>query len=202
MEMELKEFVSRTLTEIAEGVAAAATAAAEFGAVVNPDIDHPIGGRSPRVVEIEFTVGLTVTDAAKTKGGIGVVAGIFALGSQGESNSTSGATTHIKFKVPMILPIPKVTSLAKSRRRGARSRAGASYSRKLERGGAGCGFCCSLRSGDWLPPPFLPGAHRSLDSPIMEGKFGRSQLMRPSTANSFRLSNTPTPSRASARALV
>lgn len=36
MEMGLKEFVSRTLTEIADGVATGATAAADFGAVVNP----------------------------------------------------------------------------------------------------------------------------------------------------------------------
>lgn len=37
-------------------------------------MDKPVA----KVVEIEFTVGLTVTDAAKTNGGIGVVAGVFA----------------------------------------------------------------------------------------------------------------------------
>jgi hypothetical protein len=108
MEMELKEFVSRTLTEIAEGVAAGAKAAAEVGAVVNPRERNPRGEDGPvaKSVDIEFTVGLSVTDAAKTKGGIGVVAGIFALGSQGESNASTGATTHIKFTVPIILPSP------------------------------------------------------------------------------------------------
>ncbi len=61
---------------------------------------------NPDEVKIEFTVGLTVTDGAKTKGGIGVVAGIFALGSQGESNTATGSMTHVKFTVPVILPNP------------------------------------------------------------------------------------------------
>jgi hypothetical protein len=61
---------------------------------------------TPEQVDIEFTIGLTVTDAAKTKGGIGVVAGIFALGSQGESNTARGSMTHVKFTVPVILPNP------------------------------------------------------------------------------------------------
>jgi hypothetical protein len=105
--MELKEFVSRTITEIAEGVAAGAIAAAKSGAVVNPG-EMGMGGieMDPKEVNIEFTVGLTVTDAAKTKGGIGVVAGIFALGSQGESNTATGSMTHVKFTVPVILPNP------------------------------------------------------------------------------------------------
>lgn len=108
MEMELKEFVSRTLTEIAEGVAEGAKAAEATGAIVNPRERNPRGedGVSGKCIDIEFTVGLSVTDAAKAKGGIGVVAGIFAIGTHGESNATTGATTHIKFSVPMILPSP------------------------------------------------------------------------------------------------
>lgn len=105
--MELKEFLSRTLAEIAEGVANGAKAAAEFGAIINPGV-ITMGGveLSPNEVKIEFTIGLTVTDDTKTKGGIGVVAGIFALGSQGESGGSSESTTHIKFTVPAILPNP------------------------------------------------------------------------------------------------
>jgi hypothetical protein len=41
--MELKEFVNRTLTEIAEGVATGAIAAKKVGAVVNPR-DVALGG--------------------------------------------------------------------------------------------------------------------------------------------------------------
>lgn len=108
MEMELRDFVSRTLIEIAEGVAAGAKAAAEVGAVVNPRERSPHGHEqaTSKSVDIEFTVGLSVTDAAKAKGGIGVVAGLFAIGTHRESNATTGATTHIKFTVPMILPSP------------------------------------------------------------------------------------------------
>ena len=103
--MELKDFVSRTLTDIAEGVATGAKAAAEFGAVVNPK-SATLGGelRHADETQIEFTIGLTVTDAASAKGGIGVVAGIFAVGARGETNEVSASTTHIKFAVPVILP--------------------------------------------------------------------------------------------------
>jgi hypothetical protein len=106
--MKLKEFVSRTLTEIAEGVAEGAIAAQKSGAIVNPLEPVMMGGetRYAKSVDIEFTVGLSVTDATQTKGGIGVVAGIFAVGSQGASNSSTGSTTHIKFKVSVILPSP------------------------------------------------------------------------------------------------
>ena len=105
--MELKDFISRTLADIAEGVSAGARAAAEFGAVINPGVTA-LGGVKLLLneVNIEFTVGLTVTDDTKTKGGIGVVAGIFALGSQGESGGSHESTTHIKFTVPAILPNP------------------------------------------------------------------------------------------------
>jgi hypothetical protein len=105
--MELKDFVSRTLAEIAEGVSVGAKSAAEFGAVVNPG--RAIMGGSellPEEVNIEFTIGLSITDDTKTKGGIGVVAGIFAFGSQGESGGSHESTTHIKFTVPAILPNP------------------------------------------------------------------------------------------------
>lgn len=107
LRMELKEFLAQTLAEIAEGVATGAEAASKFGAIVNPG-GVGLGGVefSPEKVSIEFTIGLTVTDGTKTKGGIGVVAGIFALGSQGESTGTTGSTTHIKFTIPAILPNP------------------------------------------------------------------------------------------------
>lgn len=106
--MELKDFVSRTLVEICEGVAEGAAAAEKAGAVVNPRGRSPQGTESPRSlpVNIEFTVGLSVTDGTQSKGGIGVVAGVFALGSQGASNASTASTTHIKFSVPVILPSP------------------------------------------------------------------------------------------------
>jgi hypothetical protein len=106
--LELKEFVSRTLTEIAEGVADGAVAAEKVGAIINPRGRTPQGSEAPRSipVNIEFTVGLSITDGTQTKGGIGVVAGLFALGSQGTSNASMASTTHIKFSVPVILPSP------------------------------------------------------------------------------------------------
>lgn len=105
--MELKEFVKRTLAEIAEGVSEGAKAAEAFGAIVNPrGFMMGIESDEGENVSIEFTVGLSISDATQTKGGIGVVAGIFAIGSQGQSNDATLSTTHIKFNVPMVLPSP------------------------------------------------------------------------------------------------
>ncbi len=105
--MELKDFISQTLREIAEGVYEGAKGAEQFDAVVNPreqafEADLTYG----KEVNVEFTIGLSVTDATTAKAGIGVVAGIFAIGSQGESNASHGSTTHVKFSVPIILPSP------------------------------------------------------------------------------------------------
>jgi hypothetical protein len=117
--MELKEFLAQTLAEIAEGVATGAKDASKFGAVVNPGKIH-MGGVEllPDEVNIEFTIGLTVSDGTKTKAGIGVVAGIFALGSHGESTGTTGSTTHIKFTVPAILPNPVTRASLKAGPKG------------------------------------------------------------------------------------
>lgn len=109
--MDLKEFVSETLIQIAEGVAQASEKAAPKGAEVNPKSwsgnDERYSSEGSRIQQIEFTVALSVNEGTATKGGIGVVAGMFALGTQGQSSNNQASTTHVKFSVPMALPLPK-----------------------------------------------------------------------------------------------
>jgi hypothetical protein len=53
---------------------------------------------------VEFDVAVTASSATGTKGGVGVVAGILALGAQGQSNQENKALSRLKFSVPISLP--------------------------------------------------------------------------------------------------
>ena len=111
--MELKDFVSQTLSQIIEGVKDAGDYANSNGAEVNPDLVGNIaelgkqgilwgGGRPVQIVK--FDVALTVTEGTGTKGGIGVFAGAIILGSSGESQSSNVSVSKVQFSVPVALP--------------------------------------------------------------------------------------------------
>jgi len=72
---------------------------------------HKIGDaemRGGQVVSfVEFDMAVTATEGKETKGGIGVVAGVFTLGSAGKSDAASGSESRIKFSVPLLLPTHK-----------------------------------------------------------------------------------------------
>src|SRR5260370_33921195 len=93
--MELKDFVSRTITDIIEGVREA-QAAAGSDAYVNPGIGREI---------VEFDVALTVTEAAEKKGGGGItVAGFLKAEGGGGSSSSNSSISRVKFSVAVKLP--------------------------------------------------------------------------------------------------
>ena len=114
--MDLKDFISQTLVQIAEGVNESGTRINELGGEVNPHImsDHKEMGRhgilwgSGRAIHIvEFDVALTVNTGTGTKGGIGVFAGVVNLGSSGESREENRSVSRVSFTVPLSLPKPK-----------------------------------------------------------------------------------------------
>lgn len=111
--MDLKEFVTQTLTQIIEGVRDAQTRGKELTAEVNPHLDTSAeqagkqgflnaGGQFVPIVQ--FDVALTVTEGTGTKGGIGVFAGAIFLGSSGQSQNESSSVSRVKFSVPVRLP--------------------------------------------------------------------------------------------------
>ena len=112
--MQLKNFISQALTEIIHGVSDAQQALGDNGKFINPELstqqgDHEKHGKNVSIqgqlVQIvEFDVAVTATEGTGTKGGIGVVAGFFAIGSQGQSSSENSAVSRIKFSVPITLP--------------------------------------------------------------------------------------------------
>src|SRR5687767_14554985 len=112
--MELKDFVSMTLTQLVEGVQDAQAKLGDSGAKVNPNLHVGMGrevgggaivsdGRGHAHI-VQFDLGLTVTEGTGTKGGVGVVAGVFNLGSAGESSNAKSAVSRVQFAIPIGLP--------------------------------------------------------------------------------------------------
>jgi hypothetical protein len=105
--MDLQEFVTSTLVQIVDGVAAARDqiAAGTTGASVNT---HSLkSSDSLRVVPaqpVEFDVAVTVSTeaAAGTKGGIRVA--VFNLSAEAGGKATSEAVSRIKFAVQLSQP--------------------------------------------------------------------------------------------------
>lgn len=111
--MELREFVAETIKQIAAGVKDAQAAHDDHGGFVNPHLSttaelavkHGVLIASGRAVQlVQFDVALTVTEGTGTKGGIGIFAGAFSVGSSGQSNEQSSSVSRIKFFVPLVLP--------------------------------------------------------------------------------------------------
>ncbi len=111
--MELEEFVKRAIVDIVTAAVEAHKVVQAHGAAVNPTNisfrpdqlagagytdDHNI----TRL--IEFDVAVTASEGTGTKGGIGVVLGAVALGSQGQSQQQREAISRIRFTVPILLP--------------------------------------------------------------------------------------------------
>ena len=55
--------------------------------------------------DVDFDVALTVTEGTGTKGGIGIVAGAFALGSTGQSTAQNSSVSRVQFSVPIAFPL-------------------------------------------------------------------------------------------------
>ena len=121
--MDLKDFVNNSLTQIALGIIDANEALSGTDAIINPteivvhsDSSQAYGRtRRPersegptRVVErIEFDVAVTVQEGESSNAGIKVSVMSIGLGAGGESSSTTGSQSRIKFTVPMVFPSKK-----------------------------------------------------------------------------------------------
>jgi hypothetical protein len=111
--MDLKEFVSQTLSQIIDGVTDAQDSVSGKGGAINPHLHatHEQLGKqgflntSEGLAQIvEFDVALTVTEGTGTKGGIGMLAGAVNLGSSGESSAQNSSVSRVRFSVPLRLP--------------------------------------------------------------------------------------------------
>ena len=115
--MELKDFVSSTLVEIAEGIKEAQDKCAEIGGIINPSnlgaqdemyfIQHKAGGiRDERfyISNVEFDIALSNFEDTETKGGIGVLLSAVGLGVSSRDSFNVSEVTRVRFSVPVKLP--------------------------------------------------------------------------------------------------
>lgn len=114
--MELKDFVSQTLTQILDGVKTSQAYAKENNAGINPPYPSFFGdkassylkGKNGGIIQyIDFDVAVTTIEGTGTKGGIGIFVGPVGIGAQGKSDSSNTSVSRIKFSIPVEFPIQK-----------------------------------------------------------------------------------------------
>jgi len=122
--MELKDFITETLTQMMEGVKNAQEKAKEFGAIVNPPSIHKkestinLGnlGEYQRIQTIEFEVSLTSTSTNDTQKGISVAFAGIGLGSGKGNNEQNAIVNRIKFEIPIALPYTSFDEIKKMKK--------------------------------------------------------------------------------------
>jgi len=116
--MQLHEFITETLTQIAEGVNNANKRLQGSSAVVNPrNVNYNRDGnirtygwltenkeRLRAVHLVDFDVVVTATEGKENKGGLGVAFAGIGLGSTRKEDQEHIAQNRIKFSIPMVLP--------------------------------------------------------------------------------------------------
>ena len=113
--MELKQFITETLTQIAQGVKDAQYNVSELGAKINPANVAGFEGNVPRtkgashsktriLCDVEFNVALTNDKSNSTGTGVGVLFGALNLGGKHENEDKNTELTSIRFNVIMELP--------------------------------------------------------------------------------------------------
>ena len=116
--MQLHEFITETLSQIAKGVGDANQKLQGTSAIVNPrDVNYntnenirAYGWLTERkeklraVHLVEFDIAVTATDGKENKGGIGVALGSIGLGTARKEEHERVAQNRISFSIPMVYP--------------------------------------------------------------------------------------------------
>lgn len=97
--MELKNFISKTLIEIIDGIKDAQSHAIENQAVIAPQVVV-----TRKVNTIKFNVAVTTVDGSNAEGGAGIFVGPITIGGRVETGQSSEATSRIEFEIPMYYP--------------------------------------------------------------------------------------------------
>jgi len=114
--MELKDFVSKTLSQIIEGVKDAQIQAVKHGAKVNPTLTFndmnnfrtymvtPISNGASPIFMVDFDVAIIASESEGINGGGGLNVAAIRIGAQGESISNKTLESRVKFMIPITLP--------------------------------------------------------------------------------------------------
>jgi hypothetical protein len=110
--MELKEFVKETLVQITEGVKEAQDECKKAGGLINPMLRIPVSnaekfeidGQYYPASKVSFRVGLSESDTAGGKNGIGVFLGKFSMGIEKVKETEIQSITSVEFDVTVVFP--------------------------------------------------------------------------------------------------
>jgi hypothetical protein len=114
--MNLEEFISQSLSQIAKGIEKANDELSESQALVCPQGVTGIKSESKygtlkvdqdtylKVNEISFDVAVTVTSGSESGGNLGISVSGFSIGAKGKENQADSSQSRIKFSIPMVLP--------------------------------------------------------------------------------------------------
>lgn len=104
--MELKEFISKALIDIAEGAKEADTHLSGMGGMVNPR-DQGYDCRTEcKPCEINFSIAVSESESRTKGSGISVVFGSVGLGRTGKENRSGDTVSRLDFTIRVILPPP------------------------------------------------------------------------------------------------
>ncbi len=122
--MELKDFISETIVQIASGVIEATEKCKNMNVIVNPDVTYGQNGEfvvpkngtfnlERRVQQINMDICVTVTESESKD--INAKVGISVLGLGANSSGTTSNTneSRIRFSIPVCLPVSKIMLSAK-----------------------------------------------------------------------------------------
>jgi hypothetical protein len=111
--MELKDFVSKALKDIIDGVSDAQEYAAKRHAEINP-YGYVANQANPTLLRhfddyktaqlVEFDVAVTATEGAEVRAGIGAALSVLVIGVQGRADARDTTANRIQFSVPLALP--------------------------------------------------------------------------------------------------
>ncbi|WP_217512934.1 trypco2 family protein [Vibrio metschnikovii] len=114
--MNLEDFISQSLSQIARGIEKANKELEGSSAFVSPEgvkgvkceskygSLHYLSDTWLEVSEISFDVAVTATSGTESGGGLGVSVGGINIGAKGKSNHGDTSESRIQFSVPMVLP--------------------------------------------------------------------------------------------------
>ena len=117
--MNLEDFISQSLTQIAKGIEKANTELSESDAIVSPKNVKDVqknnistfgniklkNGEWSVVQEIVFDVAVTASQGTESKAGAGISVGAITLGGVGKEDSQNTSVSRLKFSIPMLLPL-------------------------------------------------------------------------------------------------
>ncbi|WP_321435906.1 hypothetical protein [uncultured Bacteroides sp.] len=117
--MELKEFISETIQQIALGVKDAMDKCEELDIIVNPNITVGANGdyyipktgstnMQRRVQLIDMDIAITVSESSEQNAGGGANIKILNVGGGIKEGKSTSNENRVKFSIPVCLPISNV----------------------------------------------------------------------------------------------